>query len=99
MTVHKASLIILVMFLWAVCFPLIVAGFAYAPHLTFATLRAFLAGAALVFIGLALCWLSLKTDPVLSPRFDPLSRYALLVMMWSMLVSPFVSVSPFRSWL
>ena len=54
MTVHKASLIILVMFLWAVCFPLIVAGFAYAPHLTFATLRAFLAGAALVFIGLAL---------------------------------------------
>ena len=27
------------------------------------------------------CWMSLKTDPVLSPRFDPLSRYALLVMM------------------
>ena len=54
MTVRKASLIILVMFLWAVCFPLIVAGFAYAPHLTFATLRAFLAGAALVLIALVL---------------------------------------------
>ena len=46
--------IVLVMFLWAVCFPLIVAGFAYAPHLTFAALRAFLAGAALIGVGLAL---------------------------------------------
>lgn len=42
------------MFLWAVCFPLIAAGFAFAPHLTFATLRALLAGAALVAVGLAL---------------------------------------------
>jgi len=42
------------MFLWAVCFPLITAGFAYAPHLTFAALRAFIAGIALVGIGLAL---------------------------------------------
>ena len=56
------------------------------------------AGIAIVIVSMV-CWLSLKTDPVLSPRFDPLSRYALLVMMWSMLVSPFVSVSPFRSWL
>ncbi len=46
--------IILVMFLWAICFPLIVAGFAYAPHLTFATLRALVAGAALLAVGLAL---------------------------------------------
>jgi drug/metabolite transporter (DMT)-like permease len=46
--------IILVMFLWAICFPLIVAGFAYAPHLTFAALRAFVAGAALIVVGLAL---------------------------------------------
>lgn len=46
--------IVLVMFLWAVCFPLITAGFAYAPHLTFAALRAFLAGAALIGIGMAL---------------------------------------------
>jgi len=44
----------LVMLLWAVCFPLITAGFAYAPHLTFATLRAFIAGAALLVVGLAL---------------------------------------------
>lgn len=48
------SRIVLVMFLWAVCFPLITAGFAYAPHLTFAALRAFLAGAALIGLGLAL---------------------------------------------
>jgi len=46
--------IILVMFLWAICFPLITAGFAFAPHLTFATLRAFVAGAALVAVGFAL---------------------------------------------
>ena len=46
--------IVLVMFLWAICFPLITAGFAYAPHLTFAALRAFLAGAALIGLGLAM---------------------------------------------
>jgi len=46
--------IVLVMFLWAICFPLITAGFAYAPHLTFAALRAFLSGAALIGLGLAL---------------------------------------------
>jgi drug/metabolite transporter (DMT)-like permease len=50
----EISKIILVMFLWAICFPLIVAGFAYAPHLTFAALRAFLAGGALVAVGLLL---------------------------------------------
>jgi drug/metabolite transporter (DMT)-like permease len=48
------SKIVLVMFLWAICFPLIVAGFAYAPHLTFAALRAFVAGSALVAVGLLL---------------------------------------------
>jgi len=48
------SKIVLVMFLWAICFPLITAGSLYAPHLTFAALRAFLAGAALVGLGLAL---------------------------------------------
>ena len=50
----EVAKIILVMFLWAVCFPLIVAGFAYAPHLTFAALRAVVAGAALVGVGLVL---------------------------------------------
>ena len=42
--------IILVMFLWAICFPLITLGIPYAPHLTFATLRAMLAGLALLAI-------------------------------------------------
>ncbi len=42
------------MFLWAVCFPLITAGFAYAPHLIFAALRALMAGAVLIGVGLAL---------------------------------------------
>lgn len=46
MTPGTIARIVVVMFLWAVCFPLIVAGFAYAPHLTFATLRAFRASAA-----------------------------------------------------
>tara|TARA_R110001606_G_scaffold279791_1_gene428344 strand:- start:703 stop:1554 length:852 start_codon:yes stop_codon:yes gene_type:complete len=36
------------MLLWAICFPLITAGIPFAPHLTFAALRAFLAGASLV---------------------------------------------------
>ncbi len=54
MKAFELSKIIVVMFLWAVCFPLIAAGFAYAPHLTFAALRAFLAGAALLVVGLAL---------------------------------------------
>tara|TARA_R110002124_G_scaffold112195_2_gene266181 strand:+ start:9756 stop:10667 length:912 start_codon:yes stop_codon:yes gene_type:complete len=46
--------IVLAMFLWAACFPLITAGLRYAPHLTFATLRALLAGAVLVGVALAL---------------------------------------------
>lgn len=40
--------IISVMFLWAICFPLIVLGLPHAPHLTFAALRGFLAGIALL---------------------------------------------------
>jgi len=40
--------LIVVMLLWAVCFPLIEAGIASAPHLTFASLRALLAAAALL---------------------------------------------------
>lgn len=40
--------IITVMFLWAVCFPLIVLGLEYAPHLTFAAMRGFLAGIILL---------------------------------------------------
>lgn len=43
--------IILVMLLWALCYPLITVGIALAPHLSFATLRAAIAG--LVLVGLA----------------------------------------------
>jgi len=42
------------MFLWAVCFPLIVLGLSEAPHLTFAALRAVLAGVALLIPALLL---------------------------------------------
>jgi len=42
------------MFLWAACFPLITAGLQYAPHLTFATLRAVLAGITLILIAVLL---------------------------------------------
>lgn len=40
--------ITIVMFLWAICFPLIVLGLPYAPHMTFAAMRAFLAGIVLL---------------------------------------------------
>lgn len=46
--------IILVMFLWAICFPLITMGLQFAPHLTFAAMRAFIAGATLLVIALIL---------------------------------------------
>ena len=42
------SKLILVMLLWAVCFPLILAGIGSAPHLSFATLRALLAATVLL---------------------------------------------------
>ncbi len=54
MRIFEGARITLVMLLWAICFPLITAGFAYAPHLTFATLRALLAGVALLAVGFAL---------------------------------------------
>ena len=46
--------VIAVMLLWAACFPLITAGLELAPHLTFAALRAFIAGTALIGTALAL---------------------------------------------
>ncbi len=46
--------IVLAMLLWAACFPLITVGLIYAPHLSFATLRAVLAGATLVGLAMAL---------------------------------------------
>ena len=41
------------MFLWAACFPLITAGLELAPHMSFATMRAAIAGATLVVLGVA----------------------------------------------
>lgn len=40
--------LVLVMFLWALCYPLIATGLAAAPPLTFAALRSFVAGAGLL---------------------------------------------------
>jgi len=48
------SKILIAMLLWAACFPLLTIGIIYAPHLAFATLRALLAGLALVGLALAL---------------------------------------------
>ena len=50
---HTAQ-IITVMLLWALCFPLITLGLPYAPHLTFASIRAFLAGIMLLIPALIL---------------------------------------------
>jgi drug/metabolite transporter (DMT)-like permease len=46
--------IIVVMFLWSICFPLISLGLPYAPHLTIVTLRALIAGAALLIVAICL---------------------------------------------
>jgi drug/metabolite transporter (DMT)-like permease len=46
--------LILIMILWAACFPLIAIGVAESPHLTFAALRAFVAGAALIALAVLL---------------------------------------------
>lgn len=54
MTIVTIAQIILVMLLWAACFPLIIAGIEFAPHLTFAALRAILAGVVLTALALAL---------------------------------------------
>lgn len=46
--------LILVMFLWAICFPLITTGIEYSPHLTFAAIRALLSGGTLLAVALVL---------------------------------------------
>lgn len=42
------------MLLWAICFPLIAVGLPYAPHLTFAAMRGFLAGTVLLILALVM---------------------------------------------
>jgi len=54
MLIPTVAQIILVMLLWAACFPLITAGIEYAPHLTFAAVRALVAGLSLTALALAL---------------------------------------------
>ena len=46
------SRIILIMLLWAHCFPLIAIGTQAAPHLTFAAMRAMVAGSVLFVLAL-----------------------------------------------
>lgn len=54
MSARAAAQIGLVMFLWAICYPLITVGITLSPHLSFAALRALIAAA--VLLGLAF-WL------------------------------------------
>ena len=56
MTVRKKTIfsILIVMLLWAICYPLIVLGLDDAPHITFAALRASIAGVILLLIGAVL---------------------------------------------
>lgn len=46
--------LVTVMFLWAICFPLITLGLESAPHVAFATLRALIAGGSVVGLGVML---------------------------------------------
>lgn len=54
MTPKVIAKIVLTMLLWAACFPLITIGIKLAPHLSFATLRAVIAGLFLVVLARAL---------------------------------------------
>lgn len=51
MTLGSVLRLLVVMSLWAACFPLITIGLDLAPHLAFATLRAALAGLCLLLLG------------------------------------------------
>lgn len=53
MTATVGLKIVLAMLLWAACFPLITVGLPFAPHLTFAALRAVIAGATLIILASA----------------------------------------------
>ncbi|WP_154224705.1 DMT family transporter [Marinicella rhabdoformis] len=52
--VKNALTVIVVMFLWAICYPLITIGLEHAPHITFAACRASIAGVILLLIGYSL---------------------------------------------
>ncbi|MGE0651570.1 MAG: DMT family transporter [Alphaproteobacteria bacterium] len=50
----RVSRLVLVMLLWAACFPLITLGQKFAPHLAFAAMRGALAGSCLLVLGYVL---------------------------------------------
>lgn len=54
MNASRVSRLVLVMLLWATCFPLITLGLELAPHLAFAAMRGALAGASLLALGYVL---------------------------------------------
>lgn len=54
MSARDVLALVAVMFLWALCYPLITLGIDLAPHLSFATLRALVAGVALALGACAL---------------------------------------------
>jgi drug/metabolite transporter (DMT)-like permease len=54
MDFRLTALLVLVPILNAICYPLVTLGLDYAPHLTFAALRALLAGGSLALIAIAL---------------------------------------------
>lgn len=54
LSIKVAAGAVLVMFLWAICFPLISVGLAASPPMTFAALRAVISGVALLVVAQAL---------------------------------------------
>lgn len=58
--------IVLPMLLWAACFPPITLGLPYSPYLTFATLRALIAGIALLLVTIAMGSLEEPREQLLS---------------------------------
>lgn len=54
MSVRVVAQIVLVMFLWAICYPLITVGISLSPHLFFAALRALLAAGVLLGVAFLL---------------------------------------------
>lgn len=54
MSIRVVAQIVLVMFLWAICYPLITVGISLSPHLFFAALRALLAAGVLLGVAFLL---------------------------------------------
>lgn len=61
--IRPTTRIVVVMVLWAACYPLVTLGLDFSPHLTFAALRAFIAAAALLALAAVL-----RRSPPTNPR-------------------------------